>query len=68
MISSSGFAGVQERIHAAVTELGLLHLVEYSAVAVLYALSKKERYASKTVLPILSFIINFALCYLWGQR
>lgn len=39
------------------TELRLLRPVEYSAVTVLYALSKKERHASQIVLSILSFII-----------
>jgi hypothetical protein len=58
MKSSSGFAGVQERVHAVVTELRLLRSVEYSAVTVLYALSKKERHASQIVLSILSFLIH----------
>jgi hypothetical protein len=68
MKSSSGFAGVRERVHAAMKELRLLHPVEYSAITALYALSKKERHASQIVLSILSFIINFVLFYLCPQR
>lgn len=42
MKSSWGFAGVQERVHATVTELRLPHPIEYSVVIVLYSLCKKN--------------------------
>ena len=50
MKSSSGFAGVQERVRAAVPELKLPHSIEYNAVTVLCALSKEGRHAPQNVL------------------